>query len=174
MIVYHGSKNQFDQWSYNIIGQNGTSEGIGFYFTDNKTIAEGYASQGYLYTVEFNGKKLLSHDKKTITKQQIKKYLLTLNDKINYLDNYGEVEFEGLNSVLNEAIEAEYNSSDNDVDIVCGICHASGNIETCLTTLHELLGYDSIVLPAEWGNGQTLYIALVNNVIQIQKVERID
>jgi len=177
MKVYHGSKSNFDQFNHDYIGANGTSEGIGFYFTDSKRIAEGYAEKGYLYTVEFNGKKSLSSTSKTITKSQLKKFLKILNTKRDYLSNYGDIEYEGLQKVLNEAVENEYNINDNDVDLICGICHGLGNSETCLTTLYNVLGYDSIVLDAIWGltkDGMTqrLYIALVNEAFNIVEVKK--
>lgn len=176
-IVYHGSPNKFTQFSYDSIGDNGTSEGIGFYCTDNKTIAKGYAcknaNNGYLYTIKFNGKKSLSSDKLTITKAQLKKYLLALqNVDIDFLSNYGDVEYEGLSHVITEAVNNEYSNNTNDVDLICSICHSSGNIEGCLTTLYETLHYDSIILPAEWGK-QELYIALVNECIKILNIEKI-
>lgn len=172
--VYHGSPNKFTQFSYDSIGDNGTSEGIGFYCTDNRQIAAGYAckdtNNGYLYTIEFNGKKSLSSDKMTITKAQLKKYLLALqNADVDFLSNYGDVDYEGLNNVITEAVNNEYENNTNDVDLICSICHSSGNIEGCLTALYETLHYDSIILPAEWGK-QELYIALVNECIKIGKV----
>jgi len=188
MIVYHGSPNKFNTFDYSCIGQNGTSEGIGFYCTDNKTIAEGYAKEsrnngkyeGYLYTIEFNGKKSLSSTKRTITKSMLKKYLLTLqNNGIDYLSNYNDVEYYGVNKVLIEATEAENEASSNDVDLICSICHGSGNTEICLKTLYNTFGYDSIILQAEWGinditkENQNLYIALVNEAIMIKNIENV-
>jgi len=178
MKVYHGSKSKFDQFNHDYIGANGTSEGIGFYFTDSKRIAEGYAEKGYLYTVEFNGKKSLSSDKKIITKSQLKKFLKALDQKREYLSNHDDVEYEGYQKVLNKATETEYNSATNDVDMICGICNASGSPETCMNTVYEVLGYDSIILDAIWGltkEGMTqrLYIALVNEAFNIVEVKKI-
>jgi len=193
-IVYHGSPNKFTQFSYDNMRTNATSEGVGFYFTDNKEIATGYASEstnngkynGYLYTVEFNGKKSLSSDKKTITKVQLKKFLKALNqailnsndENIDYLSNYNDVEYYGIERVLTEAVNMEYDNNTNDVDLIAGICNASGNFEITLITLYKTLHYDSIVLTAEWGQdesgvNQQLYIALVNEAIKILNIEQI-
>ena len=49
LVVYHGSPNVFNEFSYKFIRQNGTSEGIGHYFTTNKEIADGYGSNGKVY-----------------------------------------------------------------------------------------------------------------------------
>jgi hypothetical protein len=173
MLVFHGSKELFDVFDYNKIGLNGTMEGKGFYFTDKSSIAEGYAQGGVLYSVEFNGKKMLHSDKKTITRQHLKKYLKALDEKTGYLSNWGDKEYDGLEKVLNEAVRGEYENSDNDVDLISGIANASGDIEASLTLLYQLLGYDSIVVDAEWGNGQRIYIALTNDIIRIVDVEEL-
>lgn len=171
MIVYHGSKEMFDIFDYSKIGLNGTSEGKGFYFSDNKEIAMRYGENGYLYTINFKGEKPLNCEKITIKKSELKKYLLELNKLIGYLENWGEVEGSGLNNVLNDAVEGELDYSDNDVDLISGICNASGNIKTCLTLLYSLFGYDSIVIKdAEWGGDQKIYIALTNDILEIKDV----
>jgi len=173
MIVFHGSQQLFDTFDYRKIGLNGTSEGKGFYFTDSINIANGYGRNGYLYAVEFNGQKSLSSDKKTITRQQLKKYLLALDEKTEYLSNWGDKDSDGVEKVLNEAIRGEYEQSDNDVDLISGISNASGDIETSLSLVYELLGYDSIIVDAEWGNDQRIYIALTNDIINIVNVKEL-
>jgi len=179
MKVYHGSKSKFNQFNYDYLRLNGTSEGIGFYFTDSKKIAEGYAVNGYLYTVEFCAKKVLEHDKKGITKVQLKKFLKALDQKREHLSSYGDIKTEGYQKVLNKAVEIEYNSSKDDVNMIAGISNACGSPEDCMSVLYEVLGYDSIILDAEWGisedgTSQKLYIALVNEAITIVEVDQID
>lgn len=174
MLVFHGSKELFNVFDYNKIGLNGTMEGIGFYFTNKRAVAESYAKGGgHLYTVEFNGKKMLHGDKKTITRQQLKDYLKALDEKTEYLSNWGDKEYEGFEKVLMEAVRGEYEQSENDVDLISGIVHASGNAEVSLTLLYQLLGYDSIVVDAEWGGSQRLYIALTNDIIKIVEVQEV-
>lgn len=170
MIVYHGSKNKFEKFDYEYMGWNATSEGFGFYFTDSKQIAEGYAS-GFLYTVEFTGKKSLSSDKKTITKAQLRKFLTRLDETGQYLSNYGDTEYEGFNKVLSEAVNSTYNS-DDDVEMICGICNAYGNKEEVLQELYKMFGFDSIVLQAAWGTvPHKIYIATVHEAYNIISVD---
>lgn len=171
MIVYHGSKELFKMFDYNKIGLNGTSEGKGFYFTDKIGIASGYGEGGYLYTVEFSGKKSLSSDERTITREELKRYLLALHEETDYLSNWGEIAREGLDKILNKAVDGEYEYSDNDVDIISSITNASGNMEVSLLLVYKILGYDSIVLDAEWGSGQKLYIALTNDIIKFVDIK---
>lgn len=165
-IAYHGSPNLFDEFSYRYIRTNGTQEGVGFYFTDKKHIAEGYAKDGYLYTVAFTGKKALSHTSLTITKNQLTIFLNALHGKTDYLSNWGEVTYEG-SDVLKRAVDGEYDTSDNDVDLIAGIVNASGDVYATLYLLEKMFGYDCILPDAEWGGDQKIYVALTVNAFDI-------
>ena len=171
-VVYHGSPTDFNEFSLKYLGTNGTNEGYGFYFTDTKRIAEGYSkgegnSNGRLFETYLDIKKPLSDTEVTISRAQFKKLLIELNnqvdadgEKLDILSNYGDVEWEGLNKVLNYAIELEYDGNDNDVDIISSLVNSSGNLETVYRVLREVTGYDGIIVKeAEWGGDQTIYIA---------------
>lgn len=155
------------------MGLNGTSEGFGFYFTDSKHIASGYAFEGFLYTIEFLGKKSLSSTKKTITKQQLRKLFARLDEMDNFLANYGEVDFDGYNKVMNEAVNSTYEWADDDVEMICGICNAYGGKEEPLQELYKLFGYDCIEVQSEWGSEpHKIYIATVHESYKILSVEK--
>lgn len=49
LVVYHGTKAQFNEFLGEKIGQSGTSEGVGFYFTNDKNIAAGYGDVMSVY-----------------------------------------------------------------------------------------------------------------------------
>lgn len=177
MLVYHGSSNKFSQFDYNRIRLHGTSEGIGFYFTNSLGVARKYGSGGYIYAVEFSGRRSLNSTCKTITVPQLRMYISNLNMHLDYLSNYGDVRYSGLNSVLTACVKSEYMSATTDVELIDGICNASGDIECCLKVLYETLGYDSIVLQGSWGldlHGcrQIIYVALVPDIIKIIGVSR--
>lgn len=177
MLVYHGSPNKFDKFDYNKIGENGTAEGFGFYFTDKKSIAENYAGSGYIYTVELKGKEL-SGTEMTITEKQFRKLALHLNKKGEYLSNFGEVAYDGLENVLRIAVETEYESSEDDAELIGGIINAYGDKEGVLQAAYKLLGYGFIKdNEPKWGhsNGnQTVYVALANEVIEVHKIEKVE
>lgn len=174
-VVYHGSPADFNTFSLDYLGTNGTAEGYGFYFTDRKNVAEGYAnsyeveggSAGKLFEVYLNIKKPLSDSKLTITKAQFKKFLTKLNgyvdsngDRLDVLSNYGDVEWEGLNAVLNTALETEYDYCDSDVDLVQSIINGCGDMKAVFNVLRDTVGYDGIIVnEASWGGDQTIYIA---------------
>ena len=72
MLVYHGSKELFTEFSYSRIGTNGTTEGQGFYFTDNLQVAKSYSEKdGYVYEVDFVGKKSLNSDKIAMKRSEV-------------------------------------------------------------------------------------------------------
>jgi hypothetical protein len=173
MKIYHGSKHKFDLFDGSKIGTNGTLEGKGFYFTDEIRIAKGYAQDGYLYTAEFKGKKQLSGDKITIKKKELKNFLLELDKEMDYLSNWGEVAYTGIESLLEEAINGETSGVDNDIDLISSICNASGSTGRTLEILYEKLGYDSIITKGDWGGDQTIYIALVNEAVELLEIEKI-
>ena len=66
-VVYRGSPNEFSEFSYQFMRTNGTTEGVGFYFTDNQSIVKGYGDKGdtgKLYEVYLNISKPLNIDSK--------------------------------------------------------------------------------------------------------------
>ena len=171
MILYHGSKSKFEKFDLKKIGSlNGTSEGKGFYFTNNKQIASGYAENGFLYTINFKGKKSLSNDKKKLTRKQYEKLILELDQKGEYLSNFGEKEYEGLENVLAYAME-DYNNCDDDSELLGSIINAYGSSVDVLESVYNLFSYDHIYIEkAEWGN-QTIVVALTPNCFEIVSVE---
>lgn len=171
MLVYHGSPHLFSAFDYSRIGENGTQEGQGIYFTDTKRIANGYGENGYVYTVKFSGQKSLSSDSVTIDREDFKKYLVELDSQTDYLSNWGEVAYDGRETVLEYALDGEYDVADSDVELIGSIANGCGDVDTANRLVYTLLGYDSIIVDSDWGNGQRLYIALVQDVIEIVSVE---
>ena len=188
--VYHGSPSEFNTFSLDYLGTNGTAEGYGFYFTDKKSIAENYTKglegqrqqekTGKLFEVYLDIKKPLSDKKVTMSRAQFKKFLLELNKQVDadgepldILSNYGDVDWEGLNKVINYAMEIEYDGSDNDVNLVSSIINGSGNLKTVLDVLRKTTGYDGIIVnEASWGGDQTIYLAF--HPEQIKNVDNIN
>ena len=175
-VVYHGSPADFNTFSLDYLGTNGTAEGYGFYFTDKKSIAENYSKgregqqngeTGKLFEVYLDIKKPLSDTEVTMTRSQFKKFLTTLNnqvdadgERLDVLSNYGDVEWEGLNKVLNYAMEIEYDGSDSDVNLVHSIINGCGDMKTVFRVLRETIGYDGIIVEdATWGDDQKIYLA---------------
>jgi hypothetical protein len=169
LVVYHGSKEEFQEFNHDLIGKNaGTSEGFGFYFTDNKNVAKGYAKDGKLYEVYLKIEKPLNFTKKTITKLQLGKFIKTFDPTgENFLSNYGDVEYDGYNNVLRTAIENEYNHCNNDVDLICSVITAAGGrFKIGFEALYKSLGYDGIIISKpSWGE-QKIYVAFFSTHIK--------
>lgn len=74
-VVYHGTPFDFNKFSYDFAGANGTSLGKGFYLTDSLSMAKGFSKEGkepmQLYVNITNP---MSLNEKTISKQQFKEY----------------------------------------------------------------------------------------------------
>ena len=167
-VQYHGSPNDFEKFSYEYLGTQGTGEGKGFYFTNNRNVAEGYrqGEGGKLFEAYIDVRKPLSSTKKTITASQLARFIRVLDpDGSEYLSNIGDVSWQGYESVLREAVQMLIQNNDNDVDIICDITNAlGGNPEGIYPILKATLGYDGIIVPGTWGD-QTITVAFSNDQI---------
>ena len=152
LVVYHGSNAQFDIFDSKFMGQNGTAIGQGFYFTADESYASGYGDnvRGFYLNI----KKPLSSNSLTISKKEL--YLLmdaidtaqsNQDEDFGYgiLSDYGDIDYVGRNNVLKNAVELEYNSSDDDVELIGGLINASGDYNIVTDVLFNKLGYDGII-----------------------------
>ena len=113
-------------------------------------------------------KKPLNVDKITISKKQLAKFIKTLDPKGDgYLSNWGDVEYEGYNNVLMTAIENEFDTSDNDVELISGIINSTGTSpDKIYPILTKTLGYDGIIANPEWTEGHKIVIPFTNEQIK--------
>lgn len=168
MKVYHGSKNNFELFDYSKIRTNGTTEGVGFYCTDNFSIAKHYSFEGYIMEYEYIGKKTLDSKKVSLTRNELEKYILKLNEECEFLSNFGDIEWEGFDKVLNGAIDDIMEFSEDDIDIVSELCTICGEFELPLKVLYDTLGYDSSIIDADWGK-QRIYLIFDNSALRYLK-----
>lgn len=170
MKAYHGSPNQFTEFKFDFIRTNGTSEGIGFYFTDNKQIAANYAQNGFIYTVNIDGKKALSDNEITLTRNELASLVTELDKHNDCLSNYGDTSYEGFQNVLNMALD-NLLTSESDTEILADLFNSNGEDNTVIDLFVNLLGYDHAVIEnPEWGN-QTIITVLTNDIISIENIE---
>ena len=172
MLVYHGSNNLFTEFDYSRMGETGTAEGQGFYFTDSLDVANMYSEKGgYIYECEFSGKKSLNSEKITLKRSEIKKVLLALHSEADILWDWEDIGAYGLNKVLNIAID-NLMTCKSDVDIYGGLCNSSGDTKLVAETFYKVLGYDSIVAKVAYGNNHTVYVATITEIIKIINVKQ--
>lgn len=150
-VLYHGTPNEFTKFSYDFIGSNGTALGKGFYLTDNIDVAESYTTrdgkQGKVMKVYANITKPMSLKEKSISKNDFKKFIEAVDKKTDnqFLSDYGDIDYEGYDNVLNTALDS-YNYSDNDVDLIHDILNiASLSWKDGFKLLKDTLGYDGVI-----------------------------
>lgn len=166
--VYHGTGAQFNEFSYDYLGKNGTSYGKGFYFSDSAEYSSGYVNgDGRLMEVYLSIKKPLNTSKLTMSRAQVRSFLSALSkykteDGINPLSDYADIDSYGVNSAINAALELEYDSNNNDVDIVHSIFNSISGIELqdYYKILKNTLGYDGII---EHRDSENFYIIFASN-----------
>lgn len=171
MIVYHGSLQLFDRVDFNKVGMGGSLTGIGFYMTDNAKHAQNYndskgCQKGYLYEIDFKGRKSLSSSKRTFHSDALKGLLMELHNEMGLFWNICDVDAVGMDSALEQAVL--WVDDDSDVEVVKGIVAIAQDRELVLGKLYEKMGYDCIV---EELLDQTRYIALVSDAIDIVNVQ---
>lgn len=171
---FHGSPYLFDTFDYDRIGTNGKSEGVGFYFTNNLKIAKQYATNGYLYKARLktNPSRGLSDNEKKMTREECKRLLEALHDRIELLWDYGDISWEGYEKVLENAVQLVYETANTDSELIASLYNGAGYNEKILHTVKDVLNYDHLISQADWGN-QTLCIVMDKDIIDIQAIEQI-
>lgn len=147
-VVYHGTPFDFNKFSYDFVGANGTALGKGFYLTDSLSMAKGFSKEGkepmQLYVNITNP---MSLNEKTISKQQFKEYVKAVAKADEYyLYDYIDVDLVGFSNAINAAVDGQYEYSDNDVDLIHGVLNTSTlNWEEGFRILNKVLGYDGVI-----------------------------
>lgn len=179
MVVYHGSPSKFTVFSHSKINSHGNAHGRGFYFTENKSLAEGYEKgDGQLLEGYLDIKKPLSEDKVTIKKSDVVKLIKAVCEKEaenlvadggyesakdaildTWASNYADTYSNSMSYVYREVADILY-TNDNDVEIVAEITNAVGGSEIVLTTIRDLLGYDGVIYENDYGTHE--YVALAS------------
>ncbi len=78
--VYHGTGALFNEFSFDFINTHGSSEGRGFYFTDSRSMAEGYSKDsGRVMAGCLDIKKPLSNYERTISRQEVTRLIKAID-----------------------------------------------------------------------------------------------
>ena len=162
LTVYHGSPSKFTVFKHSKMNTHGNAHGRGFYFTEDKNMAEGYEKDGgQLLKGYLNIEKPLSEDKVTIKRPDLVKLIKATcegeaqslvedggYDSIrealpdtwvsNYVDTYNNT---NINDVYREVANIIYSGNDNDVDIIAEITNGGAGTENTLLNTYKVLGY---------------------------------
>ena len=182
LVVYHGSGNQFNEFLHRYMGLNGNAHGRGFYFTEDKSYAEGYKKEnGQLLEGYLNISKPVSETKVTISKSNLVKLIKatceysakewvedgeydSVKDALldtwvsNYVNTYDVYD---MNSVYRQVAEIIYKDNNNDVDILAELTNAGAGLKTTLSLARKTLGYDGIIF--DNGNGTHQFVSFESN-----------
>ncbi len=150
MVVYHGSSALFWVFDHRFGMRNGAAEGRGFYFSRDKNKAAGYKTEnGKLFEVYLRLQKPLSPDELTITKSELEKIIRAIDTDGTYVSDYAEddIGYPGktwYNKAVRRTVNAIYDSSDNNADIVAEIYSVFGQGDA-LAKITEATGYDGFI-----------------------------
>lgn len=164
LIVYHGTRAAVDDsfvFDYSRIGEQGRAEGAGFYFTPDKNIADGYADNGATLNVYLSIQNPIDFNQEGFQDEQlfniVKRIaeLEAVEDEADiadgFLSNFGDVSFEGVDSVIRNA--ADLMSSDTALDQLSGVVGAGVGVETVNRATQEITGHDGVVSQGFSGQG---------------------
>ena len=160
-VLYHGTPYKFNTFNYSKLGENTSSLGAGFYFSDNQRTGQEYArGNGNVKEVYVDIKKPLSYGKTTMSKSEYKKFIEKVNEETKgaYL-----VDYDGIDNAL-----MEYDYGGDDIDLVNAVHNASGlSWEKTYEILRKTTGFDGIISEEGFVNeGETIYVAFNANQIK--------
>ena len=165
--VYHGTKSQFNVFSYDFIGKTGSAEGYGFYFTDQIEKAKGYSKKGTdVMSGYLNITKPLSTSELTLTENEIRGLLSELDPTGDEILANFEYTGEGYpskqwyNKAMKETINALMENESDD-DVLAEIVNSGSDNETVLTTVRNLYGYDGYIVEDKYEDGN-VYVAFTS------------
>lgn len=160
--VYHGAPQKFVVFDSSRIGQsNGRGEGPGFYFTDSKSVAEGYARNDGLFTVMLRMKNPLDYNAKPFTRTKLRKLIKAVaieearsnGDEITdgFLSNFGDTYGKSIDRVVDDT--ASTMLEDSAIDQIGGLVGAGVSAADVLAGLRDSLGFDGFVSKGFRGQG---------------------
>lgn len=168
LVVYHGSPAVFTVFDTEKIGRNGSQEGKGIYFTDNKNFAEGYSENGgQLLKGYLNIKKPLSDNSRTLSRKQVEKLIRAIDptgDEL--LANYAiDSRYYGTGnhhlwytSAMKDALEMIMSGCDTDSEIMAELANAGAGATLTLKIAYEEFGYDGYIVRGKYA-GADIYVA---------------
>lgn len=151
LVLYHGTKAEFNSFDYAKIGTNGRAEGAGFYFTDNISVASQY---GKLMPVYLALRKPLAYDAKafgrTLTEKLVRRIAVLQTEMCgilmanSFLSNYADVDHEGLRAAIREATKSLLDSA-TAVDQLSDLVSSGVPVALVNQACFDVTGHDGIV-----------------------------
>lgn len=168
LVVYHGSKSIFTVFDTERIGLNGSQEGQGIYFTDNKDFAEGYSGgEGQLLEGYLNIQKPLSDSEVTLTRKEVEQIIRKVDPSgDDLLANYSyDSRYYGTDkhdlwyeSALKTTLDSVMEYSETDSEIMAELANAGAGSAQVLKILFDEFGYDGYIVKGKYKD-TNVYVA---------------
>lgn len=168
LVVYHGSKSIFTVFDTGRIGLNGSQEGQGIYFTDNKDFAEGYSDgKGQLLEGYLNIQKPLSDSEVTLTRKEVEQIIRKVDPSgDDLLANYSyDSRYYGTDkhdlwyeSALKTTLDSVMEYSETDSEIMAELANAGAGSAQVLKILFDEFGYDGYIVKGKYKD-TNVYVA---------------
>lgn len=168
LVMYHGSNAEFEAFDTKKMGSNGSAEGYGFYFTDDKDTASGYQGKdgGSLLEVYLSIQKPLDvkqknfsiKDTKSIIKKMVESEISEYPDEIpdykdSFLSNIVDTYSISFDQAVNETAKLIQEGNEQAVDQIAELANISGSKERAFAAVREVTGYDGIKADGYSGEG---------------------
>jgi len=175
--LYHGGPDGFFKFDWRRMGEQGTSEGKGFYFTNEKDVAAGYSSRhgGRLLEVYLKSGTRLDGKKNTIPAAKWKSILLDIHKTAEEQDgegssplwNFDDVGSYGANRVATKAAQDLVRYSESDVDLIAGLIHAGADPQMVYDAVEAHTGKTGILEKDAWDKqGHEVHVATSQNAVK--------
>lgn len=148
LVLFHGTASKFDAFSHSKI--KSINEGLGFYFTDNRQVANGY---GNALEVCLSLQNPMPYDRQRFSQPVLRKVirrmaeLQAVAEKAEIADgllsNFGNVRSDGLAKVVAAAARMSADELDAN-DQIASFFGAGVNPEHILRAFHQVTGHDGI------------------------------
>lgn len=163
--VYHGTSAMFNEFSLDFVNTHGSAEGRGFYFTDSKSMAEGYSSDGGRVMAGYlDIKKPLSNQELTLKRSQVQKLIREIDptgdDLIANYDQSGGMGYPSTawyNRALRDTVDMLMNN-ESDSDLLAEMANGGAGNDTVMSTVRYLFGYDGYIEKGKY-DGVSVYVA---------------
>ena len=152
LVVYHGTPSiNLEVFDPDRIGTNGRAEGAGFYFTTDKSIADGYGQLGKTIAAYLRIVKPLSYGAQPFTQAQMRKLLATtakteamdagIDLRDGFLANYEDTYSKPIDAVVRSAANM-FADEPTALDQIGGLVGSGVDAATVNDALKTALGFD--------------------------------
>lgn len=159
LVVYHGTNKIFDDFSSKYFGSGNDQYGIGFYFTPNPSFASGFGEGemgANVRPVFLNIKNPIESDKSyNFSRNKIIQLVKLSSILDDVLTDFGEVEYEGYQNVLNSALETVITDNNTykleDLNVLANTFYRDNDAEF-VKNLNKVFGFDGVLVKSDGEN----------------------